>query len=90
VRIVHVAPTPFGAGGLLGGGERYPLEPARAPARDADVDLVTFRPRAGTLRHPSGLRVRTLRPVHELFTWEACARRCPAAYAELPPSSAAA
>jgi glycosyltransferase involved in cell wall biosynthesis len=63
VRIVHVAPTPFGVGGLLGGGERYPLELARALARDADVDLVTFGPHTGTFRDPSGLRVRTLRPL---------------------------
>jgi glycosyltransferase involved in cell wall biosynthesis len=63
VRIVHVAPTPFGAGGLLGGGERYPLELARALAGAADVELVTFGPRAGVVRDRSGLRVRTLRPV---------------------------
>jgi glycosyltransferase involved in cell wall biosynthesis len=63
VRIVHVAPTPFGAGGLLGGGERYPVELARALARHAEVDLVTFGPRPGVVRERSGLRVRTLRPV---------------------------
>jgi glycosyltransferase involved in cell wall biosynthesis len=63
VRIVHVAPTPFGAGGLLGGGERYPVELARALARHADVELVTFGPRPGTVRDRSGLRIRALRPV---------------------------
>jgi glycosyltransferase involved in cell wall biosynthesis len=63
MRVVHVAPTPFGVGGLDGGGERYPLELARALARHADVDLVTFGPRPGVARDPSGLRVRTLRPV---------------------------
>jgi glycosyltransferase involved in cell wall biosynthesis len=63
VRIVHVAPTPFGAGGLLGGGERYPVELARALSRYADVELVTFGPRSGDVREPSGLRVRTLRPL---------------------------
>ena len=63
MRIVHVAPTPFGAGGLLGGGERYPVELARALARHVDVELVTFGPRAGAVRDPSGLLVRTLRPV---------------------------
>jgi glycosyltransferase involved in cell wall biosynthesis len=63
VRIVHVAPTPFGAGGLLGGGERYPVELARALARSAEVELVTFGSRAGAVRDGSGLLVRTLRPV---------------------------
>src|SRR5438093_429116 len=29
MRVIHVAPTQFGRGGLLGGGERYPLELAR-------------------------------------------------------------
>ena len=63
MRIVHVAPTPFGAGGLLGGGERYPVELARALARHVDVELVTFGPRPSAVRDPSGLRVRTLWPV---------------------------
>jgi glycosyltransferase involved in cell wall biosynthesis len=63
VRIIHVAPTPFGAGGLLGGGERYPVELARALARHVDVELVTFGPRPGVVGQRSGLRVRTLRPV---------------------------
>jgi glycosyltransferase involved in cell wall biosynthesis len=63
VRIIHVAPTPFGAGGLLGGGERYPVELARALARHADVELVTFGSQPGAVRDPSGLLVRTLRPV---------------------------
>jgi glycosyltransferase involved in cell wall biosynthesis len=63
VRIVHVAPTPFGAGGLLGGGERYPIELARALARHVDVDLVTFGSRPGVVHDRSGLRVRTLRPL---------------------------
>lgn len=63
MRIVHVSPTPFGAGGLLGGGERYPVELARALAAHADVELVTFGPHAGTARDAVGLLVRTLRPV---------------------------
>jgi glycosyltransferase involved in cell wall biosynthesis len=63
MRIVHVTPTPFGAAGLFGGGERYPVELARALAGHADVDLVTFGPRGGVVRDPSGVRVRTLRPV---------------------------
>jgi glycosyltransferase involved in cell wall biosynthesis len=61
VRVVHVAPTPFGVAGLLGGGERYPLELARALARDVDCELLTFGPRPGQWREPGGLRVRVLR-----------------------------
>jgi glycosyltransferase involved in cell wall biosynthesis len=63
VRVVHVAPTPFGPAGLFGGGERYPVELAGALARHCDVDLVTFGSRPGVVRTPSGVRVRTLRPV---------------------------
>ena len=44
MRVIHVAPTPFGADGLFGGGERYPLELARALARRRR------RLRAGDLR----------------------------------------
>jgi glycosyltransferase involved in cell wall biosynthesis len=61
MRVVHVAPTPFGAGGIFGGGERYPLELARALARRIDCRLVTFGAPA-TIREPSGLVVRVLRP----------------------------
>lgn len=45
MRVVHVAPTPFGAGGLFEGGERYPLEPdhglrgRRLPMVEAAVRL---------------------------------------------------
>ena len=48
--------------GLFGGGERYPLELARALARDVDCELVTFGRRGRMLREPGGLRVRVLRP----------------------------
>jgi glycosyltransferase involved in cell wall biosynthesis len=61
VRVVHVAPTPFGPGGLLGGGERYPLELSRALTRHVDCTLLTFGPSPQTWREPSGLRVRVLR-----------------------------
>jgi glycosyltransferase involved in cell wall biosynthesis len=60
VRIVHVAPTPFGQAGLLGGGERYPLALTRALARRVDCRLVTFGPAAREHLDPSGLRVRVL------------------------------
>jgi glycosyltransferase involved in cell wall biosynthesis len=58
-----VAPTAFGSGGLYGGGERYPLELARALAGEVDVLLVTFGDRPGRWREPGGLRVRVLRPL---------------------------
>jgi glycosyltransferase involved in cell wall biosynthesis len=61
VRVVHVVPTPFGVPGLFGGGERYPLELARALARDIDCELLTFGSRPGVWREPGGLRVRVLR-----------------------------
>jgi glycosyltransferase involved in cell wall biosynthesis len=47
---------------LLGGGERYPLELARAlAASGADCELLTFGDAPAAWRDPSGLRVRVLR-----------------------------
>jgi len=65
MRVVHVAPTAFGTEGLFGGGERYPLELARALARQPDVEceLVTFGRSPGTARDASGLWIRVLRPL---------------------------
>jgi glycosyltransferase involved in cell wall biosynthesis len=63
VRVIHVVPTPFGEGGLFGGGERYPLELARALAAQVDCELLTFGRYARAEREPGGLRVRTLRAV---------------------------
>jgi glycosyltransferase involved in cell wall biosynthesis len=63
MRIVHVAPTPFGASGLFGGGERYPIELARALSQHVDVELVSFGPEPGSRVDPTGLRIRTLRPL---------------------------
>lgn len=60
MRVVHVAPTPFGSTGLFGGGERYPLELARALAPEIDCKLVTFSRGAQRWREPNGLRVRVL------------------------------
>jgi glycosyltransferase involved in cell wall biosynthesis len=65
MRVVHVAPTPFGHAGIFGGGERYPLELARAMAGHVDCELVTFGTPAA-VREPGGLRVRVLRPVAHL------------------------
>jgi glycosyltransferase involved in cell wall biosynthesis len=61
VRVIQVAPTPFGAGGLLGGGERYPVELARALAREVDCELVTFGSPPRRVVEASGLRLRVIR-----------------------------
>jgi glycosyltransferase involved in cell wall biosynthesis len=46
VRVLHVSPVAFGADGIVGGGERYPVELARAMAPLAETRLATFgRPR---------------------------------------------
>ena len=60
-----MAPSAFGPDGLYGGGERYPLELARAVAEEVDCELVTFGRRAVSWRDGGGLRVRVLRPL----TW---------------------
>ncbi|HZS20320.1 MAG TPA: glycosyltransferase family 4 protein [Pseudonocardiaceae bacterium] len=60
MRIIQVAPTPFGREGLFGGGERYPLELARALAREVSCELVTFGASPQLVVEPSGLRVRVL------------------------------
>src|SRR5215211_2693886 len=65
MRVIHVAPTGFGPDGLYGGGERYPLELARALAAEVDCELVTFGRRPGRWREDGGLAVRVLRPL----TW---------------------
>jgi glycosyltransferase involved in cell wall biosynthesis len=61
MRVIHVAPTLFGAAGIYGGGERYPLELARALARHVDCELVSFGAAADASREPGGLGVRVLR-----------------------------
>jgi glycosyltransferase involved in cell wall biosynthesis len=42
VRVIHLAPTAFGRQGLFGGGERYPLQLARALAQHVSCEFVTF------------------------------------------------
>jgi glycosyltransferase involved in cell wall biosynthesis len=61
MRVTHVAPTAFGDDGLLGGGERYPLELARSLARHVHCRLAVFGPQARRWREPSGLEVVVLR-----------------------------
>lgn len=63
VRVIHVAPTVFGPAGLFGGGERYPLELARALSSDVECELVSFAPFRNRYTEPGGLRCRTLRAV---------------------------
>ena len=60
MRVTHVAPTSFGPNGIFGGGERYPLELARALAAHIECELVTFGRRARLEREAGGLRRRTL------------------------------
>ena len=62
MRVIHVAPTAFGRQGLFGGGERYPLELARALAQHVSCELVTFGPEAGTHRD-GALTIRVVRPL---------------------------
>jgi glycosyltransferase involved in cell wall biosynthesis len=61
MRVMHIAPTSFGTGGLFGGGERYPLELARALASEVDCELITFGRHPCSTREPNGLRLRILR-----------------------------
>jgi glycosyltransferase involved in cell wall biosynthesis len=60
LRVVHVVPTQFGSTGLFGGGERYPLELARALASEIECELITFGPRPSLTREAGGLSIRVL------------------------------
>ena len=62
MRVIHVAPTAFGSEGLFGGGERYPLELARALSEEVDCELITFGDAAGD-RREGRLQIRVLRPL---------------------------
>jgi glycosyltransferase involved in cell wall biosynthesis len=57
MRVLHIAPSAFGTGGIYGGGERFPLELARAMAVHVDCEVVTCSP--ARTREPGGLRLRT-------------------------------
>ena len=59
MRVIHVSPTAFGGEGLFGGGERYPVELARALAREVECKLVTFGSRPSS-RRVDGLEVTVL------------------------------
>jgi glycosyltransferase involved in cell wall biosynthesis len=66
MRVVHVVPTQFGSAGLFGGGERYPLELARALATRLECELITFGPRPSLTRDAGGLSIRVLRSLAAL------------------------
>src|SRR5689334_5620780 len=82
-RVLHVAPNLFGFDGAIGGGERYPLELARAMADRVPTRLLAFGSRRwegrdGDLRIrvlPNWLHVRRFRfdPVNPL-AWMELAR----------------
>jgi glycosyltransferase involved in cell wall biosynthesis len=54
LRVVHVTPTYFAPESVLGGGERFAEELARAMAGRAEVKLVSFGPRAFRETPPPG------------------------------------
>jgi glycosyltransferase involved in cell wall biosynthesis len=66
MRVTHVAPTMFGSEGLFGGGERYPLELARALAEHVDCRLVTFGPHERRWTESNGLEVVVLKTLFHL------------------------
>jgi glycosyltransferase involved in cell wall biosynthesis len=57
MRVTHVAPTDFGDGGLFGGGERYPLELARALACEVPCRLVVFGREPRRVHEADGLEI---------------------------------
>jgi glycosyltransferase involved in cell wall biosynthesis len=61
MRVIHVAPTVFGHEGRFGGGERYPIELARALAGHVHCELISFGQHPRTVTDSSGLCVRILR-----------------------------
>lgn len=60
MKLLHVSPTWFGDGSVIGGAERYTLELARACARLTPTTLLSFAPR-GMRRREGSLDVRLLR-----------------------------
>ncbi len=66
IKVIHVAPTPFGTGGLFGGGERYPFELARALSAYVDCRVVTFGQGPSPPTMPGEPPVQVLRPLMHL------------------------
>ena len=78
MRVIHVAPSVFGPDGLYGGGERYPLELARAPGRPNRLRVGHLWPaiRHVAIRHwPAHPRP----PADDLAAWPPCPAGGPAA-----------
>ena len=66
MKVLHVSPLLFGPDGVVGGGERYPLELARAMAPLTETRLIAFgRPAE---RRVSALPVRVYKPLRYLGT----------------------
>ncbi len=67
IRVVHVSPTYFSEHSVIGGGERYATELARAMSRLTPTRLVSFALRSDTMRDPEladrMLEVRFFRPL---------------------------
>jgi glycosyltransferase involved in cell wall biosynthesis len=60
MRVIHVAPTAFGHEGRFGGGERFPLELARALAAHVHCELISFGRHPRTVTDSSGLLVQIM------------------------------
>jgi glycosyltransferase involved in cell wall biosynthesis len=60
MRVIHVAPTDFGHEGRFGGGERFPIELARALAPHVHCELISFGRHPRTVTDSTGLTVRIL------------------------------
>jgi glycosyltransferase involved in cell wall biosynthesis len=60
MNVLHISPTWFGDGSVVGGGERYSIELARACAALTPTTFVSFDDRP-SIRHDGRLRVRLLR-----------------------------
>lgn len=60
MNVLHISPTWFGDASVIGGGERYSFELARACASRTPATFVSFDARA-SIRQEGGLRVRLLR-----------------------------
>ena len=60
MRVLHVSPTYFGSDSVLGGGERYAHELAKAMAQRAEVALLSFARKASS-RWEGSLRTEYLR-----------------------------
>ena len=49
MKVIQISPAFFGADGVVGGGERYPLELAKALAKLTPTTLISFAKRAAAV-----------------------------------------